>query len=222
MTEKRFTKRQKKVMLWVLLVLAAGCCFLAYSLTKNLKPIESKKLTQGVIPYIHDDVTPESGGVLPENPRFVLYNMDTKKVYIPNPKYFTLGTDDPEQVNVIVAYRQVLNARYEYYDKEKKMYMPAYARDLVVDIIEKDNWKLIKRGTFEENGGSRNGELIDFKDSLRSSANEFICQEVEGRPFGSVVEQPAAVEQPAVVEEPAVDSPAVDSPAGVEEPAGQS
>jgi AraC-like DNA-binding protein len=60
------------------------------------------RMTRALKPYVKEEYTDEDVR-LPENPRFVFYHNGSFSV--PSDR-FTLGTDDPDKVNVVVAYSE--------------------------------------------------------------------------------------------------------------------
>ena len=185
-------KSKPKWLTVIIVILVLGVLGLIPALFIKNEPITSDKLTQGVMPFIQNKEA-VSGGELPPQPKFVLYDMDSNTVYIPDTDMYRNGTDDPEEVNVIVAYRQkMVKGRFYYYSQADKNYHYVYSRDLEVSVIQKDGWKLIVKRTFEENGGVDEPTPINWKNKLQSEASEFINSVMDGsfKPYADVMESP--------------------------------
>lgn len=157
-----------------------------------------KKLKAALEPFLKEE-EPASGGTLPASPRFVLYDMDSKEVYIPDAKRYSKGTDDPDQVNVVVAYDQVFNSG-RFYAQTEKGRQTVYSRDLRVSVIQLDGWKLIAKNIFPENGGSVEKKLLVLKNHLISDADQFVNSVLDGIPDPGISvpdrPQPAAADAP--------------------------
>ena len=98
------------------------------------------RMTRFLKPYVQDDYTDENVK-LPENPRFVFYHNGSFTV--PS-KRFIFGTDDPSQVNVVVAYSESVSKNGIWVDSATgKKVSDARVQNATLYVIRLEDWALV-------------------------------------------------------------------------------
>ena len=98
------------------------------------------RMTRLLKPYVQEDYTDEDVK-LPENPRFVFYHNGSFTV--PSDR-FIFGTDDPSQVNVVVAYSESVSNNGIWVDSATgKKVSDARVQNATLYVIRLEDWALV-------------------------------------------------------------------------------
>lgn len=107
----------------------------------------SLRLNATLRPYVQEEFT-SYNAELPADPWFVFYD---KGNFLVPPKHFLRGTDDPEKVNVIVAYEKTDHKTGIWVDKNSgEKLADARAQDATLYVIRLSDWALIKQVQFSQ------------------------------------------------------------------------
>ena len=105
------------------------------------------QLSRALKPYVKEDYSAEDVK-LPENPRFVFYHNGSFSV--PSSRY-RLGTDDPNQVNVVVAYDESVSKNGIWVDSATgEKVSDARVQNVKLYVIRKEDWALIDEVKFSQ------------------------------------------------------------------------
>ena len=105
------------------------------------------QMTRVLKPYVKEEYTDEDVR-LPENPRFVFYHNGSFSV--PSER-FTLGTDDPDKVNVVVAYSESVSKNGIWVDSASgKKVNDARVQNVTLYVIRLEDWALIDEVKFHQ------------------------------------------------------------------------
>ena len=84
---------------------------------------------------------------MPEDPHFVFYNL-TKKEFVIPVSGSIYGTDNPDKVNVVVAYKSEVESAGTWVNKYSKQELKsAYAQKVTLYFIRLEDWALIRTAT---------------------------------------------------------------------------
>ena len=165
---------------------------LAVTLPRTLRIMYSSvRFDMLLRPHIRDTYAEENVPV-PENPRFMFFRLDDKKFLLPVDGY-PFGTTDPEEVNVIVAYRVVDKERTkkdirrtdlgDQLLEETRIY--SYTGQSVdLYVIRLSDWSLIAQredmwGSLIEEDDAVN---MDPRVDLSGDAAAFLAEVLDGEP----------------------------------------
>ena len=128
------------------------------------------QLDRALIPYVKDDYTAEDVK-LPDHPRFVFYHNGSFSV---PPQRFINGTDDPKQVNVVVAYMDSVSENGIWVNSETgEKVSDARVQKVTLQIIRLEDWALIDEVKFSQRlKQNENGVNVLGMNSVETYLNE--------------------------------------------------
>ncbi|WP_350455091.1 hypothetical protein [Slackia heliotrinireducens] len=111
---------------------------------------EEANLGRALDPYVQESFSDE-GIPMPDDPHFVFYDADTHSFSVPNRNTFPQGTNDPDEVNVVVVYDVGLTAIGEWVTADTGEYVKdAEAQYATIQIVRLEDWALISETTVYE------------------------------------------------------------------------
>ncbi len=161
------------------------------------------RIAEAFNPYVKESFSAVSVP-MPENPFFVLYNMDKKIFSGSFRRKYPLGTDDPEKANAVIAYQTRQEKVGNWIDGGNRVYSSAYAAFVDVYVIRLSDWALIEKQTFQSpiTKPDENKSDTDYVDMLAATkADKYIQALLEGKSTESVI--PRQTDAPAEPATPA-------------------
>ena len=108
------------------------------------------RLNSTLLPLVQEDFS-DRHGALPDNPRFVFYNLDTGRFSIPSTRLYPNGTNDPAEVNVVIAYTEGQQKSGSWVSKNTgKKVSDAYSQGVTLYVLRAEDWSLVTKTHFSQ------------------------------------------------------------------------
>ena len=200
--------KHKKVILVILIL--PGLIYGSLFALRFIRGQENRRMTDTLAPYVRESFSAE-GVPMPENPFFVLYDLDKKAFNVVYGRKYPLGTNDASKVSVVIAYQTRRDQVGRWVDSTdaNQVYSNAYAAFADVYVIRLADWALIEKQSFQSpvTKPDENKSSTDYADMLAATgADKYIEALLEGKPTENTI--PRQPDSPRQADAPA-EAPAI-------------